>query len=110
MSEQLTNQSLRNAINAAQKYISVKEACRDRHEAFIGVVANGKEQHGVRTVFVEVNDESVEIIVENLHTICDHHTNMFTAENDDISIINRTLRIRPRTSFFSKLVIEITAK
>lgn len=110
MSKQISEGLVQHAITAAYRYIGVKKECRDRHEAFIGVSVNGKTQHGVRTVFVGVTDESVEIIIENLHTLCSHHTNRFTADTDDISIIDKTLQVRPRSSICGKVVIEITAK
>ena len=110
MNKQVSKESLHDAIKAVLQYVEIKEECRDRHEAFIGVSVNGKEQHGVRTVFVEVTEEKAEIIIENLHTLCDHNTNRFTTDTDDISIINKTLQIRPRSSLCGKVVIEVTAK
>lgn len=110
MCVQDNEKGLRNAIAAAKQYVNLKEECCGRHEAFIGVSVNGKEQHGVRTVFVDVADENVKIIIEDLHTLFNHSTDTFTPINDDITIINNTLQIRPKHPFFGPLVIEITAK
>lgn len=33
---------LHNAIIAAKQYVKLKEECRGRHEAFVGVHVNGK--------------------------------------------------------------------
>ena len=98
------------AVSAAQKYINQKEECRGRHEAYIGISVNGKEFHGVRMVSVDLSDGNPVIIVEDLHTLCSHSTNRFTPDTDDISIINNTLRIKPRGSFCGLSVIEISAK
>jgi len=42
-------------------------------------------------VFVDVTDDNAKVIIEDLHTICDHRTNTFTPENATFSIINKTL-------------------
>lgn len=101
---------LHKAIIAAKQYLKLKEECRGRHEAFVGVSVNGKDKHGVRTVFVDVTNENVKIVIEDFHTLCSHNTNEFTPISDDISIINNTLQIRPKNSLFGLSVIEITAK
>ena len=100
----------RDAIAAAQQYVNIKKECRRIHDAYIGISVNGKDRHGVRKVFVNVTDENVEIIIEDLHTLCNHNTNRFTPETDDISIINNTLQIKPKAPLFGLDVIEITAK
>ena len=61
-------------------------------------------------MLVNVTDENVEIIIEDLHTLCSHHTNRFTPGTDDISIINNTLQIKPKAPLFGLDVIEITVK
>lgn len=57
--------ALHNAIAAVKQYIKLKEECCGRHEAFIGVSVNGKDQHGVKTVFVDVTNEIVKIVIED---------------------------------------------
>lgn len=99
------------SISAARKYVAVKEACNGRHEAFIISSVNGKDQHGVRTVFVEVTENNAVVIIEELHTLCSHQTNRFTAEKDDFYFVgNRTLQIKPKESMCGKVIIEVTAK
>ena len=96
---------------ATQQYIASKNECRRRHEAYVVTSVHGKEQHGVRFVSANASLESAEVIIEELHTICGHHTNRFTPENDDFVIINnKTLQIRPKSSICGPIVIEITAK
>ena len=98
MCVQDSEKALHNAVAAAKQYVKLKKECRDRHEAFIGVSVNGQDKHGVK------------IIIEDLHTLCSHNTNIFTPISDDISIINNTLQIKPKDSLFGLSVIEITAK
>ena len=105
MCVQDSEKALHNAVAAAKQYVKLKKECRDRHEAFIG-----QDKHGVKKVFVDVTDENVKIIIEDLHTLCSHNTNIFTPISDDISIINNTLQIKPKDSLFGLSVIEITAK
>ena len=109
MNTQVSEELRHKAINAVSQYVGTKENCRERHKASIGVVINGKEQHGVGMVFVGVTEKNVEIIIENLDALCTCYTNKFTADSADISIINKTLQIRPRHSLCGKVVIEITA-
>lgn len=110
MCAQDREEALRDAIIAVKKYVKLKEECCGRHEAFVGVSVNGKDQHGIRTVFVDVTNENVKIVIEDFHTLCSHNTNEFTPASDEISIINNTLQIRPKNSLFGLSVIEITAK
>ena len=110
MNNQVSKKQVRDSIEAAQRYIETKEACRGRHEAYVSASINGENCHGVRTVYVDITDDNVVIIIENLHTICNHNTNKFTPVTDDFSIINKTLQIRPKASLRSRVVIEITAK
>lgn len=99
------------SISAAQRYIDQKEACRDRHEAYIIVSVNGKDYHGVRTVFVDIMSKNAAVIIEDLHSIYSLHTNTFTAEKD-IFIFkgNETLQVRTETFLCGEAVIEITPK
>lgn len=78
MCVQDSRKALHNAVAAAKQYVKLKKECRDRHEAFIGVSVNGQDKHGVKKVFVDVTDENVKIIIEDLHTLCSHNTNIFT--------------------------------
>ena len=97
-------------IATIRKYVEKCGGCYDRHEASVGASVRGKDQHGIRMVFVEVTDDNAMVIIENLHTICDHRTNTFTPENATFSIINKTLQIRPIDSLYGPNVIEVTAK
>lgn len=99
------------SISALEKYINLNDSCRVRHEAFIITSVNGKNHHGVRTVLMELLEDSAIIIIEDFHSLCGHQTNRFTSENDAFYFVgNRTLQIKPKTSLCGKLVIEITPK
>ena len=97
-------------IATIRKYVEKCGGSYDRHEASVGASVNGKDQHGIRMVFVEVTDDNAKVIIEDLHTICDHRTNTFTPENATFSIINKTLQIRPIDSLCGRIVIEVTAQ
>lgn len=76
MCAQDREKALHNAIIAAKQYVKLKEECRGRHEAFVGVSVNGQDQHGVRTVFVDVTNENVKIVIEILiHSVAIIQTN-----------------------------------
>ena len=102
---------MKESVSALEKYINMNDSCRERHEAFIITSTNGKDQHGVRYVFMEIRKDFAVIIIDDLHSLCGHQTNRFTSEDDDFYFVgNRTLQIKPKTSLCGKLVIEITPK
>lgn len=110
MSKQDSDTELQNSIVAAQRYISIKEEYSDRHEAHVNVSINGKEHRSVKTVFVKVTNENVEVIIEDLHTLCSDNRNTFNPKTDIISVVNNTLQIKPKKPFCGLSCIEITAK
>lgn len=103
--------SAEGAITAVQKYLNLNESNNERHEAFIIASVNGRDQHGVRTVSAQIVGETAIVIIEDLHTLCQHETNMFTSQKDDIYFVgNKTLQIKPKASLCGRIVIEITPK
>lgn len=110
MDEQTKLQQRINSITAVQKYILTKEECRGRHKASIIATINGTNYYGTLTVSAKVALEYAEVIIEDLGTICNPHTNKFTTTNDVFSIINKTLQITPQNELIGSVHIEVTAK
>lgn len=103
--------SVEGAIAAVQKYLHLNESNKARHKAFIIASVNGRDQHGVRTVSAEIAGDIAIVIIEDLHTLCQHETNMFTSQKDDIYLVgNKTLQIKPKASICGRIVIEITPR
>ena len=110
MNNQISKEQRQKAIATIIEYVENCGGCYGRHEASVGTTVKGKDQHGIRMVFVEVTDDNAKVIIEGLHTICEHRTNTFTPENATFSIINKVLQIRPVDSLCDRIVIEITAQ
>lgn len=110
MSKQTSLQQLSKSITAVQQYILTKEACRGRHKASIIATINGINHYGTLIVSANVTSGYAEVIIEDLGTICNPHTNKFTTTNDDFSIINKTLQIKPQNALIGSVYIEVTAK
>lgn len=110
MSNQISSAQRQKAIATIRDYVKNCGGCYERHEASVGVSVRGKDQHGIMMVYVEVTDDNAKVSIEDLYTICDHKTNIFTPENATFSIINKTLQIRPIDSLCGRIVIEVTAK
>ena len=110
MSNQISKEQRQEAIATIKDYVENCGGCYDRHEASVGASVRGKDKHGIRMVFVEIAGDNARVIIEDLHTICDHNTNTLTPENATFSIINKTFQIRPIDSLCGRIVIEVTAQ
>lgn len=110
MNNQVGTKELSDSNKAVRQYIKTISGCNGRHEATIIALTNGKEHYGMSYVYVNETHDNAEIIIEDLHKICNCDTNRFTADKDSFSLIVKTLKIKSESKLTGKIIIEITAK
>lgn len=110
MNKQADLQQANNSITAVQQYIQTKSECRDRHKASIIATINGINHYGTLIVSAKVTTAYAEVIIEDLCTICNPHTDKFTSTNAEFSFIGKTLQIKPKNALIGSFHIEVTAK
>lgn len=97
------------SISAIKKYIEKNEQNIGRHEANILVCAERKDLGpGMRFVFAKVQEGSGQVIIEDLRTIYDRCTNIFTTQDSSFSFTRGTLSIKTQNTFGSEISIDVT--
>lgn len=97
------------SISALKQYLEKNKQNMDRHTARILIHANKKDYgFGMRTVYVNIKENYGEVIIENLETLCDNCSNIFTTSNSDFSLISGTLSIKTKTILGEKIIVNIT--
>lgn len=97
------------SIAAAEQYIALRRENSGRHRAAVLVHANGKDYSpGMRIVYAKVRKSTVEIIIEDLHTIYRDCANRFTEKESSFYLFGQTLQIKSMDYFNRQISIEIT--
>ena len=80
-----------------------------RHKANVLVHAERRD-HGLamRFIFVSVEEDVGQVIIEDLHTIYSDCTNTFTTQNSSFSFVNGTLCIKTKNTFGNGISIDVT--
>ena len=104
-----TSKTLATSVCAVRQYIALDNKNVDKHRVNVLVHVNEKEfSSGIRLVSIKACENTVDIIIEELHTIYGACSNRFTLENSSFALIHKTLQIRTEDALKQKITIEIT--
>ena len=96
------------SVAAVRQYIQSNKSFGERHKVHIIASINNRNHFGILTVFASATENYASVIIENLSDICNTHTNCFTSERCEFSIINKTLIIKEYRTPVGAIHIEIT--
>ena len=109
MNKDSTTNSLTASVCAVRQYIALDNKNIDKHRVNVLVHVNGKDfSPGIRVASIKEGNNTVEIVIEELHTIYGSCSNRFTLEDSSFSLIHNTLQIRTKDAFQQKMTIEVT--
>lgn len=103
------NNDLVKSICAIKQYASKNSRSLNRHKANILVYANRKDHGpGIRMISVTANENFGQVIIEDLHTLYECFSNIFTTNNSSFVFVSNTLCIKTNDPINGEINICIT--
>lgn len=97
------------SVSALKQYIAKDERHAYRHIANVLIHANKKDHlGGTKWVYVEVNENGGQVVIENSHTVYIDCPDSFATQDSVFTIIQGTLCIKAKDNMGNEISVDIT--